>query len=201
MGELSVTATAEGTTPAGASVRSLPVTQTVTVTGQVASLSLAKTASESSVALGETIAYRFTVGNTGTVTLTRVTVTDTQAAPAGPLTAAPVCAATRLAPGETTTCTASYLPTAADLAHGTVTDTAVAHAETTLGDPVSSEAASLTVTVTAPAGASGTGSGSGSGAAGGLASTGSDLWPAVLVVLVLLTAGAALRRRARRHRA
>ncbi|MEN0084268.1 MAG: hypothetical protein AAGC66_05845 [Leifsonia sp.] len=199
-GALTVTATAEGTAATGATVRSLPVTETVAVTGQVASLSLTKSASAPSVVLGGTIAYLFAVRNTGTVTLVGVTVTDTQSAPAGPTESPPVCAATRLAPGATTTCTASYIPTAADLAAGTVTDAAIAHAETTLGEPVSSDPATLTVTVTAPATAS-AGSGSGQSAVGGLASTGGDLWPPLAAALVLLTAGAAAWRVARRHRA
>lgn len=196
-GALAVTATATGTTTSGADIRSLPVTETVPVTGQVASLSLTKSASADMVALGGMVQYRFTVRNTGTVTLTALSVVDTQSAPAGPLEADPVCATDRLAPAETTTCTAAYEPTVADLANGSVTDTAVAHARTTLGDQVSSEPATLTVPVTAPASGDAAPPGT---TAGGLAETGSDLTMPLLAAMALLAGGVVVRRSARSRR-
>ncbi|SCL32442.1 conserved repeat domain-containing protein/choice-of-anchor A domain-containing protein [Micromonospora nigra] len=77
--------------------------------------------------VGQEVPYRFLVTNTGGVTLSEVSVTDVQAPPAsnddlGPVT----CAATVLAPGENTTCTATYTVAQADLDNGGVTDTATA---------------------------------------------------------------------------
>ena len=50
---------------------------------------------------GSTIAYAFVVTNSGNVSLTGVTVSD-------PLVGAVTCPVTVLAPGESTTCTATY---------------------------------------------------------------------------------------------
>ena len=75
----------------------------------------------------------FLVTNTGNVTLTDVTVVDTQAAPAGPLTTGPTCPQATLAPGATQRCTGTYAVTQADIDHGTVSDTAVATGQTPLG--------------------------------------------------------------------
>ncbi len=70
---------------------------------------------------GDTIAWTFTVTNTGLVTLTKVEVTDTRA---GHVT----CPVTTLAPGESTTCTAddAYTITAADAKAGVVHNVATA---------------------------------------------------------------------------
>ena len=93
-------------------------------------------------AVGQIIAYQFVVTNTGNVTLTSVSVADTQTAPAGPLTSDPTCeslatpsgtcagATTTLAPGQAATFTATYTITQADLDNGSVRDTATAS-----GDP------------------------------------------------------------------
>lgn len=204
-GILALTATATGTTPFGGTVSSAAVTETVPVSGQVAQLALTKTANAATTVLGQSIAYTFVARNTGTVTLESLTVSDVQAAPAGPLAAEPACDVTRLAPGEVATCTALYTPTAADLRAGSVTDTAVAHALTTLGDPVSSDPATLTVTVAAPVppvGGSGSApSGTGTGTSGGgLPSTGSDVLPVLVAGVLALLAGTAIRLLRRRPR-
>ncbi|HKU10414.1 MAG TPA: hypothetical protein VJQ61_04185, partial [Sinomonas sp.] len=110
-------------------------------------LSIQKSASPATVtAAGDTISYSFLVTNTGNVTLTNVGVADTQAAPAGPLTAGPVCPpeAAAVAPGATILCTGTYRATQADLDAGQVGDTATASG-TYLGTPVSSAPSSVTV--------------------------------------------------------
>ncbi len=70
---------------------------------------------------GDTIAYVFTVTNTGTTPVDHVTVVD-------PGAGSTTCASTTLAPGEATTCTptAPYSVTDADVAAGRVHDTATA---------------------------------------------------------------------------
>jgi len=67
---------------------------------------------------GNTIAYVFTVKNTGNVTLNNLAITDSKVT--GPITLA----ATTLAPGASTTANASYTITAAEKAAGSVSNTA-----------------------------------------------------------------------------
>ncbi|MER7461379.1 choice-of-anchor P family protein [Streptomyces sp. NPDC097981] len=81
-------------------------------------LSITKSAIDADFkAPGETVHYTYTVTNTGQAPLTDVTVTD--------LTAGVTvwgCGTDQLAPGETTTCQATYTTTAADVAAGTIND-------------------------------------------------------------------------------
>jgi uncharacterized repeat protein (TIGR01451 family) len=89
-----------------------------------ATLMLDKSASPSTyAALGDVISYEYVLTNSGNVTLNApFTVSDDraddEACPATP---------TSMAPGESITCTASYLITQADLDSGSVTNTALAH--------------------------------------------------------------------------
>ncbi len=71
------------------------------------------------VTVGDTLSYEFLVENTGNVTLSSVGVTD-------PTVGAVTCPATVLAPGETTTCTATYVVTLADANAGSILNTATA---------------------------------------------------------------------------
>ena len=66
---------------------------------------------------GDTIDYSFVVTNTGNVTLTGIVVDD-------PLVGAVDCPVTTLAPTESTTCTATYTLTQADVDAGVVDNTA-----------------------------------------------------------------------------
>ncbi|MEZ5191697.1 MAG: GEVED domain-containing protein [Nocardioides sp.] len=68
---------------------------------------------------GDTINYSFVVTNTGQTTLTSVGVTD-------PKVGTVSCPATTLAPGASTTCTATYTITQADVNAGQVVNTATA---------------------------------------------------------------------------
>jgi uncharacterized repeat protein (TIGR01451 family) len=147
-GPITNTATASGTSPAGSSVRSAASTAIVT-TAPTAGLTLRKTASPTTVTgAGQTIRYQYLLTNTGGVTLTDVSVTDTAFSGTGPH-PTPACPTTTLAPQETTTCTAEYVTTAADVTAGSVVDTAVATGIPSGGDPIVSDPSSATVVVRA----------------------------------------------------
>jgi len=122
-------ATVAGTPPAGD-----PVTATDAVDLPITpgpSITLDKQAgAPSSAQTGGTIEYTFEVTNSGNVTLAAVAVAD---AKVGTVT----CPVATLAPGETTTCTARYALTQADVDAGTVTNTATVTGTPPTGDPVS----------------------------------------------------------------
>ena len=149
-GTIHDTATATGADPNGATVTSRPAEATVTAAQQPA-IGLVKSADVASItAVGDVITYTFTVTNSGNVTVRDLVVDDVQAAPAGALDAAPVCAATTLAPTEVTTCTATYTVTQADLDAGSVEDTATATGTPPSGDPVTSPTSTLKIPAGAP---------------------------------------------------
>ena len=76
-------------------------------------------------------------------------MTDTPTPPAGALTTGPTCPLTTLAVGEGTTCTATYTVTAADIAHGSIVDTAVASGKPPTGTAVDSAPSEATVEASA----------------------------------------------------
>ncbi|MFF8770354.1 hypothetical protein [Kitasatospora sp. NPDC015120] len=140
-------ATANGLDPQGLPVVSPPAQETVPVTS-VAGLSLTKRASTAGpVNVGDTITYTYTVTNTGTAAVNSLTVTDDRVSPV-------TCTATTLAAGESTTCTGSYVVTAADAVAGSVTNHATANGLDPQGLPVVSPPAQETVPVTSVAGLS-----------------------------------------------
>ena len=144
-GFLSNAATASGTSPSGAQVISTSDPTTVMVSKP--QLTLVKTASPTTVsAVGQTVTYSFGVTNTGNVTITGIGVSDTQAAPAGPASAA-TCPRTTLAPGDSTICSATYVTTQADLDHGSIGDSATASGTAPDGSGVTSVPATATVGV------------------------------------------------------
>lgn len=98
-----------------------PPTDTATVGGtQTPSLTLVKTALDSDfAAVGDTLDYEFLVTNTGNVEITDIVVTDDKIASVS-------CPVTTLMPTASTTCTASYTVTQADLDAGSVTNIAEA---------------------------------------------------------------------------
>ncbi|MCP3973626.1 MAG: DUF11 domain-containing protein, partial [bacterium] len=71
------------------------------------------------VSLGDTLTYDFSVDNTGDVRLDPVSVAD-------PLTSPVTCAAPALNPGASTTCSATYSVTQADVDNGQIDNTATA---------------------------------------------------------------------------
>ncbi|MFJ2535074.1 DUF7507 domain-containing protein [Microbacterium maritypicum] len=134
-GTVTNSATAEGTPPSGGPVESDPSEETVTVP-PAASLSIVKSSdTETITAAGQTITYTFAVENTGNVTVSDVVVTDVGFTGTGELSAV-VCVTTTVAPGDTVTCTATYVVTQADVDAGSITNAATAGGEDPTGTPV-----------------------------------------------------------------
>lgn len=126
-GTLSNSAIAQGTPPTGSPVTSVPCDALVTI-DPVATLSLVKTIDVTTVAgSGQYVTYSFLVTNTGTSTMSGVRIADTWFSGTGPFPSA-VCPTHSLAPGASTTCTASYTTTDSDAAVSEVTNTATASA-------------------------------------------------------------------------
>ncbi|MFB6891636.1 GEVED domain-containing protein [Kitasatospora sp. NPDC056327] len=140
------TAVATGTPPGGGSVTSPP--STADVTGVPApGLSLVKSADRASAAVGEDVTYAFTLTNTGNVTLTGVTVTESAFNGSGAL--SPVsCPAGSLGVGERLVCTAGYRVTSGDAARGALDNTATAAGTPPGGGrPATAPPSTATVTV------------------------------------------------------
>ena len=96
--------------------------------------------------VGQVVPYNFLVTNTGNVALTKVTVHDTQIAPALALTSGPTCpAAASLAPRASVTCTATYTISQADLENGSVKDSATATGTPPSGPPVNTSPSKMTI--------------------------------------------------------
>ncbi|MBF4514133.1 LPXTG cell wall anchor domain-containing protein [Plantibacter sp. VKM Ac-2885] len=106
-----------------------------------------KSASRDAVtAAGQVIQYSFLITNTGNVTLHDVSVSEGTFTGTGTLSA--VKYPTRvLLPGQSTTATAEYTVTAADLANGPLRNTATATGTPPGGTPISSPPSSVTVSV------------------------------------------------------
>ena len=105
-----------------------------------AGLTLTTTASPTMFSgVGQTITFTYTVTNSGNVTVTGVSVTDTKVSPIS-------CAATTLAAGASTTCTGSYTTTAADVNATSITSVATARG-TFAGAAVASAAVTTTVKI------------------------------------------------------
>jgi len=104
-------------TPSGGTLT--PVEDTVTVSGtQSPALSLSKTALNSDfAAVGDVLDYEYLVTNTGNVEVTEIVVSDDKIASV-------TCPVTTLIPSASTTCTASYSVTQADLDAGEVVNLA-----------------------------------------------------------------------------
>ncbi|WP_442934204.1 DUF7507 domain-containing protein [Micromonospora sp. CPCC 205539] len=143
------TATATGTPPGGGTpVTSPPSTLTIPQAGLIASIAVTKASTTASITtVGQQVPYLFHVVNTGGRTLTSVNVTDVQAPPSSNANLGPItCAATVLAPGAQTSCTATYTVTQADLDNDGVTDTATAHGTPPGGGgPIDSPPSTLTI--------------------------------------------------------
>jgi uncharacterized repeat protein (TIGR01451 family) len=110
-GTVANTASVAATPPVGEGpAGSVTDTDTATVTiARTPMLKIVKSATGSPYVSGDQITYGFTVSNTGNVAVTGVAISD-------PLLSGVTCAATSLAPGASTTCTASAYPvTGADV--------------------------------------------------------------------------------------
>jgi uncharacterized repeat protein (TIGR01451 family) len=162
-GRLGDTATATGippTTRENPNPSPLPPSQpsALSVTAvQHPGISLVKSAVKDPVThAGEVFRYSFLVTNTGNVTLRQVGVSDVMLPPASQANLSAVtCPGTVLAPLASTVCTATYTATAADVAHGSLGNTAVAYGTPPSGPVVRSRSHSISVTVTGAPGAPG----------------------------------------------
>jgi uncharacterized repeat protein (TIGR01451 family) len=140
------TASVAATPPTGADLTTTD-TKTITLPSD-STITLAKTGTldlgANGVAnVGDAVSYTFTVTNTGNVTLTNVSLTD----PVAAVTGGPIAS---LAPGavDTTTFTATYALTQADVDAGTRPNTATVSATPPTGAPVTA-IGSKTITITA----------------------------------------------------
>ncbi|MFD1859440.1 DUF7507 domain-containing protein [Aeromicrobium camelliae] len=88
---------------------------------------------------GDIVEYDFTITNTGSITLTDVTLNDPKPGLSGITFGAWPGEAGVLEPGESVTATATYELTAEDIAAGTVTNTATVTGQPPAGSPVSDE--------------------------------------------------------------
>jgi uncharacterized repeat protein (TIGR01451 family) len=122
-----------------------PVTATATATVSLtytASLSVTKEPSTKTAAVGDTVTYKFTVKNTGSVTVNALTLTDDKLGSINP-------ERTSLAPGETTTASIDHIIIETDLP-SPLTNVVTAAANDILGQQVTSTAtASVELTYTA----------------------------------------------------
>ncbi len=146
-GEITNTATATARDPEDASVSSDPDDAVVTV-DKAAALTLAKSASPATVtAVGQTVTYTFEVTNSGNLTVSGLAIDEDTFTGTGTLSAI-VCQATTLAPLASTSCSATYEVTQADLDAGAIDNSATAIAEDPDGGDVASPQADAVVTVT-----------------------------------------------------
>ncbi|MGY0558655.1 DUF7507 domain-containing protein [Lysobacter sp. A421] len=125
-GQVMNSATAEATPPTTPSnptpppVDSPPSTTNTPIASTPSMTVVKSAAAPSGNAVGDTIDYSFLVTNTGNVTIDALVINDDQ------LTTPAVCPVTTLAPGDTTTCTGTYVLTQADVNAGQVVNTATA---------------------------------------------------------------------------
>ncbi|WP_158277250.1 DUF7507 domain-containing protein [Serinibacter arcticus] len=136
-GSTTNTATATGTPPVGPPVEAPPSTVEIPSLPSPA-LTVVKSvdpADEASYVVGQEVTYSFVVTNTGNVTLADVVVNETAfdgTGELGPLTPASVAT---LAPAASTTFTATYTLTQADVDRGSTTNTATATGTPPVGPP------------------------------------------------------------------
>jgi uncharacterized repeat protein (TIGR01451 family) len=144
VGAVTNRATGTGTLASGQSVSDLSGTAedndaaTVTPLTSLPLITLVKSAAAPTTAAGanttvtdagDTIAYTFTVENTGNTTLNGIAINDPQV---GPVT----CAVTTLVAGDTTTCSATYVLKQLDIDAGSVANTATVRANPPTGPPI-----------------------------------------------------------------
>jgi uncharacterized repeat protein (TIGR01451 family) len=149
-GRIADSASATAILPSGGSVTSDLSDAAVPVVPSAGLLLAKSTPSGPITAAGETVAYFFDVTNTGNQAVTGLSVADTLAAPSDPAGLSAVrCPVTSLAPGASTTCTATYTVTQADVDNGRMADTATATATRPDGAEVASAPDDLVVPIVA----------------------------------------------------
>lgn len=132
-GSLHNVADAEGTPPGdpndpdrpGEPVKSPPDEVKIPGPEHDPALEILKTADTDGFEVGEEVTYTFAVTNTGNVTLTNVEVNEVSFNGSGDLSAVE-CPANKLAAGDSMECTATYVPTQADMDRGEITNAAAA---------------------------------------------------------------------------
>jgi len=142
-GSVTNTATATGKAPDGSDVVSPPSSVTLDA-DQQPSLSLDKSADRTTLVAGQTVTYSFLVTNTGNVTIHGLAIAEGAFTGSGTMTAA-TCPLTTLAPQATTTCTATYLVTQADVDAGSLHNEATATGKDPTGDDVTSPMDEVTI--------------------------------------------------------
>ncbi len=149
-GSVTNTASATALDADGDTVTSNTDSETATAV-QIASVSLAKTSNATGTNVaGEVITYSYTVVNDGTVTITGFSSTDPHPG-LGPITCAPTAQGGSLAPAASTTCTASYTVTQADVDAGFIANTGSVSGTTATAGPVSDTAPYTTPVAQSPA--------------------------------------------------
>ncbi|WP_067248375.1 DUF7507 domain-containing protein [Microbacterium resistens] len=144
-GSVTNDATATGNPPTGDPVTSEPSEVTITA-DQTPGIALVKTADKTTLVVGETVTYTFTVTNTGNVTLSDAAVSEGAFSGAGQLSAVDCPADRTLAPGAQLVCTATYTVQQADVDAGSVTNDATATGNPPQGDPITSPPSEVTIT-------------------------------------------------------
>ena len=126
--DIANTATASFT-PAGGTLADLTADETVSLAAPTPNSTLTKTASnDTDVKAGDVITYSYVFENTGNTTLTDVSVTDVHSG-TGTLSAVTPATIASVAPGDSTTFTATYTVTAEDVNAGNpITNVATANA-------------------------------------------------------------------------
>ncbi len=103
---------------------------------QTATVSLDKTSNATGTnVVDDVVTYSYLVTNTGSVTITSFTVSDPHTGLSA-LTCAPTAQGASLAPAATTTCTATYTVTQADINAGTISNTGTVTGTTATAGPV-----------------------------------------------------------------
>jgi uncharacterized repeat protein (TIGR01451 family) len=147
-GHVDNSATAGGTSPAGADVTSDPSTTSTPAVVAAPAISVVKSADPSdadSYQPGQVITYRFAVTNTGNVTMNDVEVIEGDFTGTGTLTE-PSCPSSTLVAGEQMICSASYTLTPEDVDNGSVENSATAQGTPEGSDtPVPSDPSTVTI--------------------------------------------------------
>jgi uncharacterized repeat protein (TIGR01451 family) len=127
-GELTNTATATGTPPGDTPPPTSPPSTVEIPNVPAPGIEVVKTSDTEQLSdVGQEITYSFEATNTGNVTLADVEIDDSDFSGTGELSAIDCPAeAASLAPGQSVTCTATYVVTQADLDSGALTNTATA---------------------------------------------------------------------------
>ncbi|QIK64075.1 hypothetical protein G7068_13365 [Leucobacter viscericola] len=152
-GALKNVAIATGKAPRGDAVESAEAKVTIPTDAKPA-ISLVKSVDKTSVSkAGESVKYSFAVTNTGNTTFTDLKVVDDakKFTGTGKLSAVS-CPTTKLAPGESVTCTATYEMTQADIDSGSVVNVATANAASPSGIAVTAPESKATVSAKPNAG-------------------------------------------------